>query len=203
MLDHKTRDQVAYASGSDAHVTLTHTDEELVAMLVRKESRALDELYDRYVRLVFSLALKMLRDRPTAEEIVQDVFVRVWSRAAEFRPERASFSTWLLGISHHRCVDEIRRRRNYHVTELSDENPEFDLSDDEMDPAKQAQFFFDRDRIQRALAQLPTEQRLAVQLAYFEGLTHQEIATRCEIPLGTAKTRINLAMRKLKKILQD
>ncbi len=178
------------------------TDEQLVALVARNESWALAELYDRYVRLVFSLALKVLNDRASAEEIAQEVFTKVWRGARDFDGKRGKFSSWLIGIAHHQCIDELRRRRVRPVAESTDETPLSELASDQ-DPAEVAEYAFERARVRRALAQIPIEQRIVIELAFFQGLTHQEIAERSGDPLGTVKTRVRLGMQKLKELLKE
>ncbi len=178
------------------------TDEEIVALIARNESWALAELYDRYARLVFSLALQILNDRSTAEEVVQEVFAKVWRGAHDFAPERGKFSSWLIGITRHQCIDELRRRRVRPTAESVDETPLLELASDD-DPAEAAAYTLERERVRRALAEIPAEQRLVIELAFFEGLTHEEIASRCATPLGTVKTRVRLGMQKLKELLKE
>jgi len=181
---------------------VTLLDEELVVFVARNESWALAELYDRYARLVFSLALKVLNDRASAEEMVQEVFTKVWRGARDYAPERGKFSSWLIGITHHQCIDELRRRRVRPVAESTDDTPLLELAGDD-DPAEAAAYSFEQARVRRALAQIPVEQRTVIELAFFEGLTHQEIANRCREPLGTVKTRVRLGMQKLKDLLKE
>jgi RNA polymerase sigma-70 factor, ECF subfamily len=178
------------------------TDEQLVALVARDESWALAELYDRYVRLVFSLALKMLNDRSSAEEVVQEVFAKVWRGASAFDSNRGKFSSWLIGIAHHQCIDELRRRRVRPLAESIDDSPAAELPGEE-DPIIAAELAFERERVRRALAEIPAEQRIAIEMAFFEGLTHREIADRSGDPLGTVKTRVRLGMQKLKQLLRE
>jgi RNA polymerase sigma-70 factor (ECF subfamily) len=178
------------------------TDEQLVELVARDESWALAELYDRYVRLVFSLALKVLNDRSSAEEVVQEVFAKVWRGSRAFDAKRGKFSSWLIGIAHHQCIDELRRRRVRPVAETIDDLPLADLPGDD-DPTQAAEVAFERSRVRQALMQIPVEQRIVIELAFFEGLTHREIADRSGDPLGTVKTRVRLGMQKLKEILRE
>ncbi len=171
-------------------------------MVARDESGALSELYDRYARLVFSLALQILNDRSACEEIVQEVFAKVWRGAHEYSTERGKFSSWLVGIARHQCIDELRRRRVRPAPDSLDQEPMFELASDD-DPAEAAAYSMQRQAIQAALAQIPAEQRQVIELAFFGGLTHQEIALRCEEPLGTVKTRMRLGMQKLRELLKD
>ena len=178
------------------------TDEQLLALIVRGENWALSEIYDRYTRLVFSLALKILNDRASAEEIVQQVFTKVWRNARDYRVERGKFSTWLISISHHQCIDELRRRRVRPVAQTGDEELLYEVASDD-DPAQAVQYTFELAHIREALQQIPAEQRIVIELAFWGGLTQQEIALYCHSPLGTVKTRMRLGMQRLKRLLPE
>ncbi len=178
------------------------TDEELLALVAQNESWALAELYDRYARLVFSLALHIRHDRPAAEETVQEVFTKVWRGAGAFSAQRGSFSSWLVGITRHQCIDDLRRRQA-RPSSTSIEAAPFEKLTSEDDPAAEADLAFERERIRRALTEIPKEQRLVIELAFFEGLTHNEIAERCAEPLGTVKTRMRLGLQKLRELLKE
>ncbi len=178
------------------------TDEELIVLVARQESWALAELYDRHARLVFSLALQMLHNRAASEEIVQEVFTKVWRGAREFAPERGRFTAWLIGITRHQCIDELRCCQRRPITESVDESPAQELAGDD-DPVQEAEQSLDRARVRRALAQISEEQRRMIELAFLEGLTHDEIAAHCSLPLGTVKTRIRLGMAKLRELLRE
>lgn len=176
------------------------SDEELMDRMARKEGAALSLLYDRYGRLAFSLAISILHDPSTAEEIVQEVFTTVWRMASEFRPERGKVSSWLMTICRHRSIDELRRRRIRPAVELTEHLFELELTDGG-DPAESALYVFERAHLKEALACLPGEQRSAIQLAYFEGWTQREIADRGKIPLSTVKTRMRRGLAKLRESL--
>jgi RNA polymerase sigma-70 factor, ECF subfamily len=178
-------------------------DEELVGRLAEKDERALERLYDRYGRATYSLVLKMLRDPARAEEVAQEVFLKLWRRPESYVPGRGAFATWLLSVAHHRAVDELRARRHEVYSLGSDDSPPRELIDDGNDLADGAWLREQRAAVRAALATLPATQRQAVELAYFAGLTQREIAERLGEPLGTVKTRIRLAMQKLRAILVD
>ncbi len=178
------------------------TDAQLLALIARGENWALSEIYDRYTWLVFSLALKILNDRASAEEIVQQVFTKVWRSARDYRVERGKFSTWLMSITHHQCIDELRRRRVRPVTQPGDEELLYELASDD-DPAQAVQYTFELARIREALQQIPAEQRIVIELAFWGGLTQQEIAMYCHSPLGTVKTRLRLGMQRLRRLLPE
>ena len=178
------------------------TDTELILLVARNESWALAEIYNRYARLVFSLALRILNDRSAAEECVQEVFVKVWRRARDYRAERGKFSSWLTGITHHHAIDELRRRR-VRPSAAGDESAAAEVMDDGPAPMDRAVQSMERRRIVDALTAIPVEQRRAIELAYFEGFTQQEIADKLGEPLGTIKTRMRLGMQKLKALLGE
>ena len=179
------------------------TDEEIIARLKNDESWAMSVLYDRYARLVFSLALKILNDRGAAEETVQEVFVKVWKRCREYDARRGKFSSWLTGIAHNHAIDELRRRRVRPSASEGDDDAMDTVLDEGPAPLDLAVQSLERRRIVDALRGIPQEQRRAIELAYFEGLTQQEISDRLGQPLGTIKTRMRLGMQKLKTLLEE
>lgn len=179
-------------------------DISLIELIVDAHADAVKELYDRYHRLVFSVAFAILGDPSTSEEVTLDVFVRVWQRARMYRAERAKVSTWLVAITRHHAIDVLRRQNSHpdlkslHLDDvlLHNESPA-------SDPEARAEVSLQQARVRDAVAQLPAEQRQALILAYFSGYTQQEIAEVLKQPLGTVKTRIRLAMKKLKQTLVD
>ncbi len=194
-----------HANGSSKENTVEFialSDEEIVARLMDGESGAMGALYDRYARLVFSLALKILNDSGAAEEVVQEVFVKVWRRAPEYSSERGKFSSWLTGIAHNHAIDELRRRR-VRPSASNDESAAAEVIDESPAPLDMAMQSLERRRIVDALAEIPAEQRRVIEMAYFEGFTQQEISDRLHEPLGTVKTRMRLGMQKLKALLDD
>ncbi|HEX6288749.1 MAG TPA: sigma-70 family RNA polymerase sigma factor [Herpetosiphonaceae bacterium] len=179
------------------------SDQQLITRVAQQDRRAFEILYDRYAPAVFGLALKTLGDRQIAEEAVQEVFWRVWQRAASFDPNRM-FAPWLFGIAHNYCIDELRRRRaRPQPVYEDDEHPVLSSIADTTDVSEAALQSEQRRIVADALQQLPNEQRQALELAYYGGLTQQEIATRLGNPLGTIKTRMRLGLQKLRGILQD
>lgn len=176
------------------------SDEELMDLLRRRQAAALEVLYDRHHRLALALAYRVVGDRETAEDVIQDAFLAAWHYAASYRPELGKARAWLLTIVRHRAIDRVRRRRlEDHSSELSESIV------DQWSPALEhiAELRFERHRILQALAALSAEQRHVIELAYFGGLTHSEIAERTALPLGTVKGRIRLAMEKLRLLLAD
>ncbi len=177
-------------------------DERLIARVVEGDRGAFEMLYDRYASTVFGLALRMLGDREVAEDAVQEIFWRVWRRLGSFDRSRA-FAPWLFGIAHNYCIDELRRRkvRPQSVYE-DDENPILSEIADEADVGESALLAEQGRLVRSALEQLPEEQRQTLLLAYFGGLTQQEIAAKLGNPLGTVKTRMRLGLQKLRAVLQ-
>lgn len=181
-----------------------HDDESLIRLIAQLQEEALSQLYDRYNRLVFSLALAIINDRATAEEITLDVFMRVWQKAGTYRRDQAKVSTWLTHIARHHAIDVLRRRAvraDHYAVSLNDAASNTGLSD--QDPQEFAELSLRRERIHAALAQLPEDQKHALVLAYFNGYTQHQIAEALDQPLGTIKTRIRLAMQKLRDFLRD
>ena len=180
------------------------SDDELMMGLQGRDVAAFEILYQRYGDLVFSTCLRVLSDSGLAEDMAQEIFIRIWRRPEAFDPQRGKFVTWLLSVSRNRAVDEIRsrgRRRKHELGNLVDveERPS---GKEREDPLFNAQLADDRRTIISGLETLPIEQRQAIELAYFKGLTQQEIATALKQPLGTVKTRIRLGMQKLKTFMQ-
>ncbi len=195
------------ASGNAAPTDYaTAPDEVLVNALEERDTRALEALYDRYGDYVYSICLRMVRDVQLAEDLTQEVFLRVWRSPDLFDPTRGRFLTWLLSVARNRSIDERRSRGR----RFKHENPP-SLAAEEMlaaapsteDGEDPAVLSDERVVIQKALHILPPDQRLAVQLAYFGGYTQQEIAAGLHQPLGTIKTRIRLGLQKLRITLID
>jgi len=181
------------------------SDEALMAAVGREDVVAFSVVYDRYADLVFSATLRILANSHAAEDVTQDIFVRLWRRPEMFVAERGRFVSWLMSVARHRAVDEVRargRRGRYEAPPESDALA-YAVIDQGNDPAREAQAKDDRTAVRLALAGLPREQRMALELAYFGGLTQQEIAVQLGEPLGTIKTRIRLGMQKLRRALGD
>ncbi len=177
------------------------SDGDLMARVSKRDKRALEELYDRYSAAAMGLALKMLGERSAAEEIVQEAFWRVWKRATTFELGRGQFTAWLFGIVHNLAIDEMRRRRVRPQTISTDieDDAILELPDHEVDVEEAAFASVTGEQVRLALNHLPDAQRDVIELAYFEGLTHQEIATRLDEPIGTIHTRARLALIKLRE----
>jgi RNA polymerase sigma-70 factor (ECF subfamily) len=180
-------------------------DNALIRLIVHRRTEALSELYDRYSRLVFSLALHTVGDRETAEEITQDVFFRVWEKAESYHSEQSKLSTWITSITRYRAIDILRKRGSRPEQNSIDweDVPLSSMPTADDDPEGETELALKQHRIRKAVANLPPDQRRVLALAYFRGLSHSQISAELDQPLGTVKTRIRLAMQKLREILND
>ena len=179
-------------------------DRELLRRIVAQDKDALDTLYSRYITPVYSMALHMLKQPPLAEEVTQDVFMNIWLKAASFNADRGQPRSWIMSVAHHRVIDVIRsRRRTYQMTDPEGYDTLERLPSGEATVESQVQQNLDRERIMRALADLPENQKQVILLAYFEGYSQSEMAELLSEPLGTIKTRVRLAMQKLRASLKE
>jgi RNA polymerase sigma factor (sigma-70 family) len=195
---------LAFASRSPEHVTsvprdLAHlSDEALVALIAHGEEVALAELYDRFGRIAYGLALRIVRDRGLAEDAVQEAFLAIWRSANRFLPERAKASTWILTLVHRRSVDLVRREERRRTEPLeAGIQPAGEAADDVVWLRLQ------RERVQAALRTLPDQQRETLELAYFGGFTQAELADRLGQPLGTIKSRMFAGLGRLRQLLAE
>jgi RNA polymerase sigma-70 factor (ECF subfamily) len=179
------------------------SDEDLLARIAGGDSTALEALYERYARVVYGLALRMLGNRELAEDLVQETFWRVWRRSSTFNHERGRVASWVLGIAHNLAIDELRRQRLRPTPVYEDDaRPALlELEDEQADVAGAALDSEQRRVLKRALQAIPPEQREVIELAYFGGLSQREIAERLQNPVGTVKTRVRLALQKLRDVL--
>lgn len=178
-------------------------DEALMARVAAGDTEALDQLYQRYARVVYGLALRILGVADQAEDAVQETFWRVWSRGATFQLTGGSFAPWLFGIARNHCIDELRRRRSRPAARGGDDSELLLAIPADQPDVDDLTWEGERRRlIGSALADLPADQREVIELAYFRGLSQREIAERLNNPLGTVKTRVRLALQKLKGLLQ-
>ncbi len=168
--------------------------------IARGDEQALAGLYDRYRVILFGLLLRILNSREEAEDVMQDVFLQVWRRAADFNELRGKPFTWLVTLSRSRGIDRLRSLAARGRVAIASAN---DASEAVSDAAVDAHKSEQRRILGAALKQLPEEQKVALMLAYFEGLTQSEIATRLRAPLGTVKTRMRSGMIKLRELLAD
>jgi RNA polymerase sigma-70 factor (ECF subfamily) len=183
----------------------TEIDRELMQRLASRERGALGELFDRHGSAVLGLLIRLLRRREEAEELMQEVFLQAWNRAESYRPEASAPRSWLLMIARSRAIDQIRsraarRRREQEVGEAAELNGHPIALPEGLDRLERSE----RKRlVARALGGLGEDQRTAIELAFFGGLSHREVAEKLDAPLGTVKSRILLGMKKLRRSLAE
>ncbi|MEK6334487.1 MAG: sigma-70 family RNA polymerase sigma factor [Acidobacteriota bacterium] len=176
------------------------SDHDLMRAVARGDETALAALYDRYRLILFGLILRILHDRQESEDVLQEAFLQVWRRAADFNESRGRAFTWLVTIARSRALDRLRALGSRaRLTDEVAQAPHDDVGDAAEDALKSEQGTI----VRQALAQLPEEQRRTLLLAYFEGLTQTEIAARLGDPLGTVKTRMRSGLLKLRELLRD
>lgn len=175
------------------------SDEDLVARLTDRDTAAFAALYDRHSRIAFGLAYRMLGEPSAAEDVVQEAFLSLWRQASTFRPERSAVRTWLLSIVHHRAVDRLRRTVSREVS-VEDEPERVDES---TDVEQEVSALLEARQVREALGALPADQRRAIELAYFGGHSHSEIARMLDVPLGTVKGRLRIGLQKMRALLSE
>lgn len=181
------------------------SDKALVAQVAQGSSAALEALYDRYAPTVLGISLKVIGDQSAAEDVLQETFWRVWRSAATYQSQRGPFTGWLFRIARNLAIDAYRRRntRPRSITDVDDSDSKIDqMPDPTMDVQEQAQSVLKNRQVRNALASLPRVQRIVIEMAYFYGMTRQEIAEATEEALGTIHTRARLALQKLREELQ-
>jgi len=182
------------------------TDAELMSVLATGDIVALELLYDRYSTLVYSVSLRVLHDSQLAEDVVQEVFLRLWRQPISYDPARGRFISWLMSVTRNRSLDELRRvTRRMRSEDVEDDEPGHEIAavGHLDDPQAELMVAEARAAVRAAMTRLPPAQRRVIELAYFGGLTHVEIAERTGDPLGTVKTRVRLGMRKLRESLAE
>lgn len=172
------------------------SDAGLMERIVERDETALAALYERYAGLLSSVLTRILRDSQAAEEILQDIFFQLWRTASQFDASRGSLAGWLVVMARHRAISRLRRRNSGQGEELLENTVVLPFNLESVVAQQQL-----LGRVKGAMEKLPKEQREAVELAYFEGLTHSEIAERTGDPLGTVKTRLRSAVETLKRNL--
>lgn len=180
------------------------SDEVLASQVAGGSGAALEALYDRYGSTVLGLSLKILGERAAAEDVLQETFWRVWRSANTFQPQRGSFSSWLFRIARNLAID-VYRRGNVRPQVMSDgdgvESMD-EVTDPAIDVAQQAQAAIENKLVRNVMSSLPGEQKQVLEMAYFQGMTRQEIAERTGEALGTIHTRARLALQKLREELE-
>src|SRR5919108_2103179 len=175
----------------------TLADEEVMQLVRRGDARAFEVIYERHSPAAFSLAYRMMGTRAGAEDVTQDAFLSMWRSGARYDRARGSVRTWVLGIVHHRAIDALRRATVHNRRRASDEGIEERFEARERTDVEAARREEARD-VREALDTLPPEQSKVIELAYFGGFTHSEIASMLDTPIGTVKGRMRLGLEKLR-----
>jgi RNA polymerase sigma factor (sigma-70 family) len=178
------------------------SDEALINAIAEGAEWAMEPLYERYNRMLYSLAYRMVADHQVAEDLLQVAFLSIWRRASSYAPQSGTVRSWLISIVHHRTIDYLRAvRRRAGLREVTWEEVELDERTAFPDVWEEALRSVQSAQLRAALLNIPLEQRMVIELAYFQGWTHSEIAAGCEIPLGTVKARMRLGLSRLKVLL--
>ncbi len=192
-------DKVPMAGDDGSDNEVQHADAAILRCIVEREPRGVEMLYDRYAGVAYALAVRILRDPGAAEDVVQEAFLNVWRGGATYDTARGTVRTWLLTVVHHRAIDRLRTMRAKTRGDVAIDDLLFLQAKEDTWATVSAGL--EGEQVRRAVATLPPEQRQVVEMAYFAGLTHVEIAERVGIPLGTVKGRMRLAMEKLRDAL--
>lgn len=182
-------------SGSNAD------DVALIRRMVDADETALGALYDRWVRSLYSLVLHLLNDPDEAEDVVEETFWQAWRKAGSYEPSRGAVSTWLLTIGRRKALDRLRARKRHREDPIGSDRSFADIASSSPDPSDDVEGAELRENVRAALKDLPAEQREVLELGYFNGMSQSEIADATGQPLGTVKTRMRLAMQKLREPL--
>lgn len=177
------------------------SDSHLLQGVEQRDQKAFLTLYERYGNLVYSLALRVVRHQVMAEEVTQDVFLKVWQQPARWNPALGQFSSWLLTITRNAGIDRLRKERRHWT-------PAYDYIDPLVEAGEKGAisenpYWFDGLLLARLLQQLPTEQRQLIELAFYQGYTHSELAENLQLPLGTVKTRLRTGLQKLRTLWEE
>ena len=183
---------------------MTVTDFDLLTQVARRDQNALMALYQQYGNLVYSLALRVLRQPLLAEEVTQDVFLKLWRQPDRWDPTLGQFSSWLLTITRNAAIDRLRREGRQASAPSWEEVGETEASAREVHGfAAQQAAWVDGQVLRKLLSRLPPEQRQLIELAFYEGYTHSELAELLNLPLGTVKTRVRNGMQKLRVLWEE
>ncbi len=206
---HRASESVARAGASPAlpvEAKENLADDQLISAICEGEEWAMEVLYQRHSRYAYALAYRILHDTSAAEDIVQEAFLSVWRKASSYQKQHGSVHSWIQAIVHHRAIDKLRtaayRDQQWAKSPYGAEN-EQDPASEQPDVWEQAWHSEQQRAIRSVLGQLPAEQRLVIEQAYFGGYTHAEIAEQWHIPLGTVKGRMRLGLQKMKHLLEE
>ncbi len=175
------------------------SDEMLMREVAKGSTWAMQPLIDRYNGIFYALVYHMVLNHHTTEDLLQEIFISIWNRASSYKPETGPARNWLITIAHNRAIDHLRSiRRRVTLQQVTWDDVERDESTAQPDAEGEALKSIESEQIRMALRKLPSEQRRVIELSYFQGWTHSEIARECNIPLGTVKARMRLAIKHLR-----
>lgn len=190
------------AKGPVPFVKNEPSDEVLINAIAGGAVWAMEPLYHRYSRILYSLVYRMVADHQVAEDLIQEAFLSVWKHATTYSPQSGAVRSWLISIVHHRTIDYLRAvRRRSVLKETTLDEIDLDERTAFPDVWDEAWKSVQSSQVRAALMSIPTEQRMVIELAYFQGWTHSEISEGCQIPLGTVKARMRLGLLHLKRAL--
>lgn len=170
-----------------------------------RDADALEELYNLYNRLLFGMVLSIVKKREEAEDVLQEIFVKIWNKAESFNPDRGNVYSWIVTLTRNKAIDRIRSKgyKTQQKQSISIHEPLFSLEGDKYDPMETTIFSDRAELVKKALDKIPENQREVIKIAYYRGWTQSEISNHLDIPLGTVKTRTRQGMIKLKRILGE
>jgi RNA polymerase sigma factor (sigma-70 family) len=175
----------------------TRTDQELMQLIKAKEEEALKQLYDRYEKPIYAFAYRMVRDQMMAEEIVQELFLRIWNAAERYEGGSGKLTSWMFTLTRNITIDLLRKKRSRTPQQTAQEEQLQWVADERMDTASEVELRWLGEQVKAALQDLNKDQQQVMEWIYYQGYTHQEVAERHEIPLGTVKSRVRLALKQL------
>ncbi|MFB7813098.1 RNA polymerase sigma factor [Paenibacillus chitinolyticus] len=176
-------------------------DSQLVRRIALKQPQALEQLYDRYERPMYSFAYRIVKDSMMAEEVVQELFLRIWNHAERYEDSQGKLSTWMFAIARNIAIDTLRRKQTRTSGQLAEPDKLLLVADRSRGTEEEVELRFMGEELASAMEDLNEDQKKVIDLIYFKGYTHQEVSQKQEIPLGTVKSRVRLAMKQLKEKL--
>ena len=188
-------------------ITHGNSDDEVQLMkrIKARDADALEELYDLYNRLLFSMVISIVKKREEAEDVLQEVFVKIWNKADSFNEDRGNVYSWIVTLTRNKAIDRIRSKdyKTQQKASVSIHQTLFSLEGDKHDPLETTIFSDRAELVKKALQEIPESQSQVIKIAYYRGMTQSEISDHLDIPLGTVKTRTRQGMIKLKRILGE
>ncbi|KAA0544602.1 sigma-70 family RNA polymerase sigma factor [Bacillus sp. BGMRC 2118] len=178
---------------------IENDDKVLYVRVLEKDKQALELLYERYEKLLYSFSYRLTQDQELAEEVVQEVFMKLWKGLGKYDDSKGKFSSWILTVTRHSAIDLIRKRNRETTVELDTDDT---IPSKEATVEEQVEWNEKGNTLRKALSSLKEEQQKVINLVYFKGLTHQKISEECNIPIGTVKGRLRLALRHMKSYLE-